>query len=116
MWPGGSKGSRGFGALAPKQGAQEGTGIAPSRTAPRPPTSIVDARDPPSIAYGVVKLPRPTPHPYSGAQDGAVRPVVFQPVAAGNSAPHGHTLMRLRTVNDGSLHCAQTHKARQLLH
>lgn len=103
MWPGGNKGSRGFGAFAPKQGAQEGTGIAPSRTAPWPPTSIVDARDPPYIAYGIVKLPRPTPHPYSGAQDGAVRPVIFCSIASREHSGYWITLVRPWTANDGTL-------------
>lgn len=48
-------------------------------------------------------LPRPTPHPHSGAQDGAVRPVVFCPIASWENSGYWVTLVRPWTANDGTL-------------
>jgi len=48
-------------------------------------------------------LPRPTPHPCPGAQDGAVRPEVFCSITARKYTWHRIALMRLWAANDGAL-------------
>lgn len=107
-WPRWNKGPRWFGAFAAEEGTQEGAagvgvGAAPPRAVPRS-WSLDTAGDSPNCgpSSGVL-LPRPTPHPRSGAQDGAVRPEVFCSVAAGHHAGHCVALVRLWAANDGSL-------------
>lgn len=104
-WPRRDNRTRGFGSLAPKQGAQERTGVVavvPSPHSSR--SSLCAVGDWPSASHcRCVLLPRPTPHPHSGAQDGAVRPVVFCPIASWENSGYWVTLVRPWTANDGTL-------------
>lgn len=107
-WPRGDDRARGFGSFAPKQGTQEGTCVAvavaaaPSARSSR--SSLAAAGDWPSASRRrCVLLPRPTPHPHSGAQDGAVRPVVFCSITSREHSGYWVTLVRPRTANDGTL-------------
>lgn len=104
-WPRGDNRARRFGSLAPKQGTQERTGVvavAPSPHSTR--SSLGAAGDWPSASHcRCVLLPRPTPHPHSGAQDGAVRPVIFCSIASREHSGYWVTLVRPRTANDGTL-------------
>lgn len=109
-WPRWNKGPWRFDAFAAKQGTQEGAAAAAVVAAADPPRSapcscsLDTAGDSPnSCPSSGMLLPRPTPHPHSGAQDGAVRPEVFCYVAAGDDARHRVPLVRLRAVNDGAL-------------
>ena len=92
-----------FGSTIAKQAPQEGTATpcaAPTR-APAAATAGEGAPMGHRPPCGVVKLPRPTPHPRSGAQDGAVRPVVFK--AVGDAPHHEGALLGSRAANDGPL-------------
>ncbi len=104
-WPRGDNRTRRFGSFAPKQGAQEGSGVvavAPSPHSSR--SSLCAAGGWPSASHRrCVLLPRPTPHPHSGAQDGAVRPEVFCSIASREHSGYWVMLVRPRTANDGTL-------------
>ena len=108
-WPRWNEGPRWFGTFAAEERSQEGAAVvvaaaaddSPPRTAPPRSCSLYTAGDSPpnSCPSSGVLLPRPTPHPRSGAQDRAVRPEVFCGVAAGQLV----ALVRHRAANDGTL-------------
>ena len=104
--PGGVEGPGGaFGSTIAKQAPQEGTAT-PSAAPTRAPAAATAGEGAPvghRPPCGVVKLPRPTPHPRSGAQDGAVRPVIFCSVAARDHSWHRVALVRPRAANYGAL-------------
>lgn len=104
-WPRGDNRTRCFGSLAPKQGAQEGSSVVAVAPGPHSSRSSLGAAgDWPSAShYRCVLLPRPTPHPHSGAQDGALRPEVFCSIASREHSGYWVTLVRPRTANDGTL-------------
>ena len=92
-----------FGSTIAKQAPQEGTAT-PSAAPTRAPAAATAGEGAPvghRPPCGVVKLPRPTPHPRSGAQDGAMRPVVFK--AIGDPSHHEGALLGSRAANDGAL-------------
>lgn len=105
-WPRWYKGTWWFGALGAKQGAQEGAAVvvaAHPRAAPRSCSLYTAGDSPNSCPSSGVLLPRPTPHPRSGAQDGAMRPEVFCSIAARDYTWYLIALMRLWAANDGAL-------------